>query len=69
MIKKHSVQIACISVMPALLSMCLIGKNWQMRYVEASNVINVPKCKKGPKRNKNLVLNVIKVLNVIRIGS
>ena len=33
--------------------------------VEASNVINVLKRNKGPKCNKNLVLNVIKVLNVI----
>ena len=31
-----------------------------MHHVEASNVINVPKCNKGPKCNKNLVLNVIK---------
>ena len=29
--------------------------------VEASNVINVPKCNKGPKCNKNLVLNVIQI--------
>ena len=31
--------------------------------VEASNVISVPKC------NKNLVLNVVKVLNVIQYWS
>ena len=29
--------------------------------VEASDVINVPKCNKGPKCNKNLVLNVIRI--------
>ena len=29
--------------------------------VEASNVINVPKCNKGPKCNKNLILNVIQI--------
>ena len=54
----------------------LLDSGW---CVEASNVINLPKCNKGPKCNKNLVLNVkgpkcnthwvlnvIKVLNVIQ---
>ena len=37
--------------------------------VEASNVIKVLKCNKGSKCSKNLVLNVVKLLNVIQIGS
>ena len=44
-------------------------KLFKRSHVEASNVINVPECNKGPKYNKNLVLNVIKVLNVIWIWS
>ena len=36
--------------------------------VEASNAINGPICNKGPKCNTRLVLNVIKVLNVINFG-
>ena len=50
--------------------------------MEASNVINIPKCKKcpkcnekiglkcykGPKCNTDWVLNVIKVLNLIKFG-
>ena len=36
----------------------LLDSGW---CVEASNVINLPKCNKGPKCNKNLFLNVIRI--------
>ena len=37
-------------------------------FLEASNVINDPKCNKGPRCNNVLALHVIKVLSVITFG-